>query len=147
MSDINNNDQSSIWPGNVHSIKPIFSANQNEKTEETPSAPEKEVTRRSLYDMNALSGQSLVKNQKPAFKGFEDKDTGITISPERLATISKDMQPFLKERPSVVMRASALGDFAFGNAVKENLTDPMAKAALIQFAAANEFADTEISKN
>jgi len=144
MSDIQNNDQSSIWPGNVHSIKPVFSANQNENEEKTPAVPEKEVTRKSLYDMNALSGKSLVKNSKAAFKGFEDKDSGITITPERLETISKDMKPFLKERPSVVMRASALGDFAFGSAVKENLTDPMAKAALIEFAAAKEFADTSV---
>ena len=144
MSDIQNNDQSSIWPGNVHSIKPVFSANQSEKTEETPSIPEKEVTRKSLYDMNALSGQSLIKSKKAAFKGFEDKDSGITITPERLASVSKDMKPFLKERPTVVMRASALGDFAFGSAVKEKLTDPMAKAAIIQFAAAQEFADTTV---
>ncbi|OGH95846.1 MAG: hypothetical protein A2039_09025 [Candidatus Melainabacteria bacterium GWA2_34_9] len=147
MSDIQNNDQTNIWPGNVHSIKPVFSANQSEKAEEIPNIPEKEVTRKSLYDMTALSGRSMVKNKKTAFKGFEDKDTGITISPERLATVSKDMKPFLRERPSVVMRASALGDFAFGSAVKEQLTDPMAKAAIIQFAAAQEFSDTEASKN
>lgn len=144
MSDINNNDQGIIFPGNVHSIKPVFSANQNEQAEEIPSIPGKEVTRKSLHDMNALSGQSMVK---PAFKGFEDKNTGITISPERLAVVSKDMKPFLKERPSVVMRASALGDFAFGSAVKEKLTDPMAKAAIIQFAAAREFADTAPQSN
>jgi len=144
MSDIQNNDQNNIWPGNVHSIKPVFCANQNENEEKTPSGPEKEVTRKSLYDMNALSGQSLVKNKKSSFKGFEDKNSGITITPERLMTVSEDMQPFLKERPSVVMRASALGDFAFENAVKENLTDPIAKAALIEFAAAKEFADATV---
>ena len=147
MSDIQNNDQSSIWPGNVHSIKPVFSANQNEKTEETPNISEKEVTRKSLYDMNALSGQSMVKSKKAAFKGFEDKDTGITITPERLATVTADMQPFLRASHSQALRFTALGDIAFGNAVKENLTDPMAKAAIIQFAAAKEFEDTEISNN
>ena len=141
MSDIQNNDQGSIWPGNVYSIKPVFSANQEEKTEEIPKIPEKEVTRKSLFDMNALSGQSLVKSQKPTFKGFKDKNTGIEITPERLVTVSNDMKSFIKERPSVVMRATALGDFAFGQAVKEQLTDPMGKAALIQFAAAQEFAD------
>lgn len=141
MSDIQNNDQNSIWPGGVNNIKPGFSSNQKEKTEEIPNLPDKEVTRKSLYDMNALSGQSMVKNKNASFKGFEDKDTGIIITPERLTAVSKDLKPFLKERPSVVMRASALGDFAFGNAVKEQLTNPMAKAALIQFAAANEFAD------
>lgn len=143
MSDINNNDQNSIWPGSVNSIKPIFSANQTEKTEDNFSVSDKEVTRKSLYDMNAISGQSLVKNSKIGFKGFEDKNTGIVISPEKLAAVSNDMKPFLRERLSVVMRASALGDFAFGNAIKENLTDPMAKAALIQFAAAKEFSDVD----
>ncbi len=141
MSDVQNNDQSSIWPGNVHSIKPIFSANQDENQETTPILPEKEVTRESLFDMNALSGLSMVKGKKAFFKGYEDKNSGINITPERLATVSKDMKPFLRERPSVVMRATALGDFAYENAVKENLTNPIAKAAIIQFAAAKEFGD------
>jgi len=140
MSDIQNNDQNSIWAGNVNNIKPNFSANNSDKPEEASSLPEKEVTRKSLYDMNALSGQSLVKGKKASFKGIESDSTDFTITPERLETVSKDLKPFLKERPSVVMRASALGDFAFGSAVKENLTDPMAKAAIIQFAAANELA-------
>ena len=147
MSDIQNNDQTNIWPGNVHSIKPVFSANSDEKEVVESGIPEKEVTRKSLYDQTALSGQSLVKPKKATFKGFEDTNTKITITPEMLATVSKDMKPFLKERPSVVMRASALADLAFAGAVKENLTDPMAKAAIIQFAAAQEFADAESSNN
>ena len=148
MSDIQNSDQSSIWPSNVNNkIKSGFAANQNEKIAETSSIPEKEVTRKSLYDMNAISGQSLIKSKKAGFKGFEDKKTGIKITPENLATVTADMKPFLRERPSVVMRAAALSDFAFGSAVKEKLTDPMAKAALIQFAAAKEFADAEVSNN
>ncbi len=143
MSDINNNDQNSIWAGNVNNIKPGFSSNQNEKADDSIDTPEKEITRESLYDMNALSGQSLIKGKKASFKGFEDKDSEIRITPERLNMVASDMKPFLNEKPGVVMRATALGDFAFGNAVKEKLTDPMAKAALIQFAAAKEFSDTE----
>ena len=142
MSDIQNNDQNNIWPASIHNVKPAFSSNQDEKQEEVLNIYEKKVTRKSLHDMNALSGQSLVKNQKVTFKGFEDKNSGIKITPETLASVSKDMQPFLKQRPSVAMRASALGDFAFGNALKENLTDPMAKAAIIEYAAAKEFSDT-----
>jgi len=143
MSDIqNNNDQNNIWAGNVNNVKPNFGANPSDKSEDIVNLQEKEVTRKSLYDMNALSGQSMVKGKKVSFKALEDPASGISISPERLETVSKDLKPFLKERPSVVMRASALGDFAFGSAVKENLTDPMAKAAIIQFAATNELAKT-----
>jgi len=144
MSDINNNEQTNIWATGTNNVKPAFSANQGENTGDAVYVAEKEVTRKSLYDMNALSGQSMIKSKQVRFTGnytLEDKETGINIAPERLATVTEDLKPFLRERPSVVMRATALGDFAFGSAVKENLTDPYAKTALIQFAAANELAD------
>jgi len=150
MSDINNNEQSgSIWPThNSNSIKPNVSANQNKETEVISNATDKEITRQSLDgSMEAVSGRSLIKNKKTGFKGFEDKNSGIKITPERLATVTEDMKPFLRASHSSVMRASALGDFAFGNAVKEKLTDPMAKAAIIQFAAAKEFEDATVSNN
>lgn len=146
MSDINNNEQSSsIWPtSNPNNIKPNVSASQNKESAEVSNATDKEITRRSLDgSMDAVSGRSLIKS-KSSFKGFEDKNSGIKITPERLATVTEDMKPFLRASHSSVMRASALGDFAYEKAVKENLTDPMAKAAIIQFAAEKEFEDSSV---
>lgn len=148
MSDINNNEQSqSIWPThNPNNVKPNFSANQNKEPEMISNATDKETTRKSLEDMNAVSGRSLIKS-KAAFKGFEDKNSGIKITPEMLSTVKEDMKPFLRASHSQAMRFSALGDIAFGNALKEKLTDPMAKAAIIQFAAEKEFEDAAVSSN
>lgn len=147
MGDINNKNQSSIWSNNAELG---FSSNQNEKTGENFNTFDKKVTRKSLFDMNALAGQSLVKNKKSEFKGnniLEDKKSGITITSEKLATVTEDMKPFLRASQSAVWRANTLSEFAFESAVKQNLTDPMAKAALIQFAAAKEFENTEVLKN
>ena len=150
MSDINNNDQGGVWPAGNSNMPPQAGFSNNSENEELSDVvydASREVNRRSLYDMNALAGLSQIKSKKPGFKASQslyDKNTGIEISPERLATVSKDMQPFTKQRPSVVMRASALGDFAFGSAVKENLTDPYAKAALIEYAATQEFSEEAV---
>lgn len=145
MSDINKNEQTgSIWATqNPNNIKPGFSSNQNKESEATYNAVDKEITRQSLEDMNAVSGRSQVKS-KVAFKGFEDKNAGIKITPEMLATVNEDMKPFLRASHSQALRFTALGDIAFGNAVKEKLTDPMAKAAIIQFAAQKEFENAAI---
>ena len=149
MSDVNNNDQGAIWPaGNSNVQQTGFSGNaENEELSDVVYDASREVKRESLYDMNALAGLSQVKNKKMGFQSNQplfDKNTGIEISPDRLSKVSSDLQPFLKQRPSVAMRASALGDFAFGSAVKENLTDPYAKAALIEYAAAQEFAEETV---
>jgi hypothetical protein len=143
---VNNGDQGNIWATNVGNVKPGFASNQGETAEGTPALPEKEVTRESLYDMVAFANQTLINNKKTSFKGknsTENFDSDVQISPERLSTVTEEMKPFLKSRPSVVMRASALGDFAFSGAIKEKLVDPYAKAALIEFAAAQELAASE----
>lgn len=144
MSDIQNNDQNSLMASGVNNHKHGVSSGKNDKASEIADGAEKEITRKSLYDMNALAGQSQIIHKKASFKGgktLEDKNHGITITPERLATVTSDMQPFLMEKPDVVMKASALGDVAFGNAVKEKLANPMAKAALLEYAAIQEFSD------
>lgn len=148
MSDINSNEQNnSIWVAGNNSVQPAFTSDSDEEPKDIVYMPEREVKRESLYDMNAIAGRSQVINKKPVFQAnqtLEDKDAGVKITQDRVATMTNDMQPFIKQRPSVVMRASALGDFAFGSAIKEKLTDPYAKAALIEFAAAQELADQPV---
>ncbi len=148
MSDFDkNNEQNSLWASGVNNIRQGFTGNQKEEPETEQDTPvsEKEITRQSLEDMTAIAGRSQVmKTKKSGFaasQSLRDEKTGISISPEEFQSVSKSMEPFLKAKPGAVMRATALGDFAFAGAVKESLTDPYAKAAIIQFAAEKEFSD------
>lgn len=148
MSDINNNEQGNIYPAGNNNMNPGFSGGSEENHPEISFIPEREVKREALHGMGAVAGRSQVKSQNPGLdtaKIIEDKKPEIKISQDRINTVSEDMKPFLHENPGVVMKAAVLGDIAFESAVKENLTDPYAKAALIEFAATQEFGDSSSS--